>query len=1086
MNLVMQFRKVCNHPDLFEPRPIVSPMTLKPLKISVPYICQYMYPCNEIWGTTSIFDFNFCNERNFGNDDPWVMQRVKALATDLPETVNYIEKMDVEGLRNFLPQTNGNGNNNAINTLIKTSKSIHFIKEKEKNKRRNLLLRINRMRCFGPTSTYAMYNKSLIHACFVRGDADDAIRKAKNPREYFNYTSYLRKLILTHYERTIRIMPTVEKFILYIPPAAAPRPDVHRTREFPMMKVNRRRTRKALKKFAENDHLLRACHVSMMMRRVLFPDKWLVQYDCGKLQVLDKLLHRLKREGHRCLIFTQMTKMLNVLENFMCLHGHTYFRLDGATHVEKRQSLTERFNRDPKIFSFILSTRSGGLGINLVGADTVIFYDTDWNPAMDAQAQDRAHRIGQTRDVHIYRLVTEHTVEENIIMKANQKRHLNMLSIEQGKFTTDFFAGSSAGGPKASDMKDLLEGTGAVIREDEDEEDAVKAMAAAEDDDDQKAIAATAKERMKDVAEFDETKKLEVDAVEDAAKPKISKKAQAAAMAEAAEKENEMLEQNLIKLWQGNDESNAMQALESALRPIDRYAIHYRQDMEPIWNNAAADAWRKEVMLEASNREWEVEQIELQRIKEEKELETSTDYVRAAPSKRGYGRSKRLFLNLRESRDHEEKRRRVSGGEWTLYFDEKLKRNYYFNSRTGKCTWTKPLVLAIRDAQVDARQLLFGGFPPALLRLILLYCGTKDRLSSSMVCLHWYTVVQHRSMWLRVIPNYKLRAAPGDGNHFRSTKLWGDDWFFEYGMGDSGIGLPRTHHSQKSIFDITVKDRIFDTITEALAQAIDGEAIAIEPGAYNEGSVEISKKVRFIAGDGEGDIYHGIRPLNEEDNPGSYKSVSIDGALKTPLVNCILKNDESYKLTNKSSCVFLGVQFSRARQDEKDVDENNGSSSSSSTTTTTTTKKKGKNNAVDAVPILKLEHNCKIRMYYCSLIGTNSPFIKIKTTGLEIHKNSEAFVTDSEVKGLNADGVKILDGSKIVINNSNVAENAGTGIYGNSNGRLVLSKSRVKDNKSYGIHLEGNSFRALIDKNIIVSNGKGQVKYGKGVKVLNE
>ena len=80
----------------------------------------------------------------------------------------------------------------------------------------------------------------------------------------------------------------------------------------------------------------------------------------------------------------------------------------------------DRFNRDDKIFAFILSTRSGGLGINLIGADSVIFYDTDWNPAMDAQAQDRAHRIGQTRDVHIYRLVTAHTIEENILNKANQ------------------------------------------------------------------------------------------------------------------------------------------------------------------------------------------------------------------------------------------------------------------------------------------------------------------------------------------------------------------------------------------------------------------------------------------------------------------------------------------------------------------------------------------------------------------------------------------------------------------------------------------------------------------------------------------
>ena len=89
--------------------------------------------------------------------------------------------------------------------------------------------------------------------------------------------------------------------------------------------------------------------------------------------------------------------------------------------MERRQALTERFNSDPRLFCFILSTRSGGLGINLTGADTVIFYDSDWNPTMDAQAQDRCHRIGQTRDVAIYRLVSQQTIEENILRKAQHK-----------------------------------------------------------------------------------------------------------------------------------------------------------------------------------------------------------------------------------------------------------------------------------------------------------------------------------------------------------------------------------------------------------------------------------------------------------------------------------------------------------------------------------------------------------------------------------------------------------------------------------------------------------------------------------------
>jgi helicase SWR1 len=179
-------------------------------------------------------------------------------------------------------------------------------------------------------------------------------------------------------------------------------------------------------------------HLPRMKLSIAFPDKRLLQYDCGKLQRLAVLLARLKREGHRALIFTQMTKVLDILESFLNLHGHLYLRLDGSTRIEQRQLLTERFNNDPRILCFILSSRSGGLGINLTGADTVIFYDLDWNPAMDRQCTDRAHRIGQTRDVHIYRFVSEHTIESNILRKARQKELLDSVVIQEGEFTTDY------------------------------------------------------------------------------------------------------------------------------------------------------------------------------------------------------------------------------------------------------------------------------------------------------------------------------------------------------------------------------------------------------------------------------------------------------------------------------------------------------------------------------------------------------------------------------------------------------------------------------------------------------------------------
>jgi SNF2 family DNA or RNA helicase len=116
-------------------------------------------------------------------------------------------------------------------------------------------------------------------------------------------------------------------------------------------------------------------------------------YILGKLQMLAVMLRRLYAQKHRCLIFTQMSKMLDILQKFLAHHKYTYYRLDGSTNVERRQMLMERFNSDSKVFCFILSTRAGGVGINLTGADTVIFYDSDWNPTIDAQAQDRCHRV---------------------------------------------------------------------------------------------------------------------------------------------------------------------------------------------------------------------------------------------------------------------------------------------------------------------------------------------------------------------------------------------------------------------------------------------------------------------------------------------------------------------------------------------------------------------------------------------------------------------------------------------------------------------------------------------------------------------
>ncbi|KAF4325303.1 hypothetical protein BBO99_00000378 [Phytophthora kernoviae] len=155
----------------------------------------------------------------------------------------------------------------------------------------------------------------------------------------------------------------------------------------------------------------------------------------GKFELLDRMLPKLKAAGHRVLMFSQMTQLMHVLEDYFNYRGFRYLRLDGSTSADEREQRMFMFNApDSPFFIFLLSTRAGGLGLNLATADTVIIFDSDWNPAMDAQAQDRAHRIGQKNEVRVFRLVTNSPVEEKILSRATDKMNMNNLVVEAGKF----------------------------------------------------------------------------------------------------------------------------------------------------------------------------------------------------------------------------------------------------------------------------------------------------------------------------------------------------------------------------------------------------------------------------------------------------------------------------------------------------------------------------------------------------------------------------------------------------------------------------------------------------------------------------
>lgn len=177
----------------------------------------------------------------------------------------------------------------------------------------------------------------------------------------------------------------------------------------------------------------------------------------GKMILLDRLLPALFVRGHKVLIFSQFNTSLDIVEDYARdLRGFNVCRIDGSTSQVERRNQIKEFNEDPDFKLFLLSTRAGGQGINLASADTVILFDSDWNPQQDLQAQDRAHRIGQTRPVVVFRLATKGTIEEKLLLDADAKRRLEKIVIKKGGYKTMGQKMESSGGMTEEALKDLL------------------------------------------------------------------------------------------------------------------------------------------------------------------------------------------------------------------------------------------------------------------------------------------------------------------------------------------------------------------------------------------------------------------------------------------------------------------------------------------------------------------------------------------------------------------------------------------------------------------------------------------------------
>lgn len=513
INCLMQLRKVCNHPDLFVDRPIMTSFRMDKAVAT------------EYEVTERLVRKRLLVQDPMKEVDVRVLNLVPTKHEHLSSAhAERVHQLSAHSIISNLREVQRARSQSSYHTLDPSTvkSNMAFLDSSARWGRFEELQHCRYLNALGREQR-PIYGKQLREFLTIGVDKRPYKPRPRVPQKvmsWFEEDSFvLRTMIPTLDQRSAAMERTISKFACVTPAVV--------TKDMDGLLLGN----KGLEAFTEADLRLSApvrhlpfippeppvdpWHESRMRLSIQFPDKRLLQYDCGKLQALDKLLRKLQTGGHRALIFTQMTKVLDILEQFLNIHGHKYLRLDGATKVEQRQILCDRFNADTRILCFILSTRSGGLGLNLTGADAVIFYDQDWNPAMDKQCQDRCHRIGQTRDVHIYRLVSEHTIEANILRKASQKQMLDDVVIQEGEFTTDYFHNSRqvtvqdvAGGlmgendAAANAAMDLV--LGGV--ETTDTRTATKALEQAEDTEDVVAARAAEKEIQQDDADFSEAK----------------------------------------------------------------------------------------------------------------------------------------------------------------------------------------------------------------------------------------------------------------------------------------------------------------------------------------------------------------------------------------------------------------------------------------------------------------------------------------------------------------------------------------------------------------------------------------------------
>ncbi|OMJ18413.1 putative DNA helicase INO80 [Smittium culicis] len=453
MNLVMQFRKVCNHPELFERAEVESPFAFSnyssskinrpcsqsiftPLKSPISYYMPRLI-MEMVYSTefNSTFKYRKLNDFKFVSTDLNIWQKniifstssiskgmsFLKMCTDLSLCLDSAYSLSTSFFEGVESRFNINNSlktyfqlgipgldDSAFNRVLWNSSGLDFTMYNDKS----TILGLNSFEVLSDilNTSFRIFNYS--------------VSKAMSPA----YKPSVVALVPELHCSDVSFTRSYDSFLLNHPL----RNDLSFRK--PTIKINNSLSIELLN--SNNYFSLSKPFLNCGNSHIWTPsvDK-LIRYS-GKMAVLDELLVKLKAEDHRVLIYFQMTRMIDLMEEYLAYRQYSYLRLDGSSKISDRRNMVMDWQTRPEIFIFLLSTRAGGLGINLTAADTVIFYDSDWNPTVDQQAMDRAHRLGQTKQVTVYRLITQGTIEGRILERASQKNSIHKIVIAGGDTNT--------------------------------------------------------------------------------------------------------------------------------------------------------------------------------------------------------------------------------------------------------------------------------------------------------------------------------------------------------------------------------------------------------------------------------------------------------------------------------------------------------------------------------------------------------------------------------------------------------------------------------------------------------------------------